>query len=596
MDYRDYRKKYKNNNRNTAAAPSGKPVLIAIIVLSAMLVAGLVISIVIAAGTLPSYISSKITVEAGSTVEAGWFLKADGHVADFAPGSTCNTSKVGTHKMKLIVDGQTYNVKVRIVDTVAPAATAVPVAIARGSKPDAAQFVANVLDETQVTAKFKTKPVTSSAGVFPVIIILTDKGGNETEIESELTVIEASNVKNAALTVELGSQLPEASEFTGGKPAKYITDISAISSTVPGYYVLYISVSGVTSQVILNITDTVAPVATVTPQVVRIDDGAPDPRKFVSNIVDASEVKVSYEVAPVMDPSQTKVDVVIVLTDYSGNRTKYPTYFTVLNDKTPPVITLVKNNLDINSGDVAILWSNAVYATDESGECELYLDSSRVNKNLPGVYNAYFVARDPCGNESRQAITVTVHDNAVSEDLLNSLLDQIIASIITPGMSNEQKALEVFKYIQSSVSYTNDGSHDDWRREAYYGLNIRHSGDCFTYMAAAYALFTRMGIDSLIVERAPEYQVLAGGTHFWCMINIGTTANPAWYHFDATPQRSPYRMNSYLLTDAQINAHTKWRNATMTKKEYYYGYEASQYPASATVTKIKLNIPSKYYD
>lgn len=596
MDYREYRKKYKNTGRSSSQK-SGKPVLVAIIALSLLLVVGLVISIFIASESLPAHITGKLTVEAGSVVNAEDFLTESGHTAEFAVGTSCNTGKVGTQKLKLVVDGQIYTVRIKVRDTVAPVANAVPVALPAGAKPDPAQFVANVIDETAVTAKFKTKPDTSAAGTYQVIVVLSDRGGNKTEVAANLTIIEASNVKNAALTVELGAPLPDATAFTGGQPATYITDISIISNTVPGYYVVYISVSGVTTQVILNVTDTVAPTATIMPLKMSIDSPLPDAASFVANIVDASPVSVSYETVPVITPDATQLDVVVVLTDYSGNKTKYPSYITLLNDKEAPVITVLKSNIDINLGDIAISWSSAVKVSDNSGDFDYYPDFSKVNRNVAGKYPAYIVATDACGNTSKAEITVNVHLNDITEDMLNVLLAQIAGQIFKPGMTNEQKAKAIFDYIWNNVQYTSDGAHDDWRREAYYGLSTRRNGDCYTFMAAAYALFGYTGIDAMIVERSPENQVLAGGTHFWLLINIGTASSPRWYHFDATPQRSPFRMlNSYLMTDAQIIAHTKWRNAESGKKEFYYGYDTSLYPASATETLVTLKIPAKYYE
>ncbi|MCQ2354232.1 MAG: hypothetical protein MJ102_03910 [Clostridia bacterium] len=598
MDYRDYRKKYRNTrNRGSSARKSGAPILAAIIALSVILVAGIVISIAVASDSLPDYVVGKVIAEAGSNVKPSDFLTENGHLAEFEAGASCNTGKVGTQKMKLVVDGHTHTVRVKVVDTVAPMATAVPVALPAGAKADPTQFITNVIDETPVTAKFKSKPDTSFAGTYQVVVVLTDKGGNKTEVAAPLTVIDAGNVKNAALTVELGSPLPDASAFTGGQPATYITDISAISTAFPGYYVLYISVSGMTSQVILNVTDTVAPTATVFPLKLSVDSPLPPASSFVSNIVDASPVTVSYEVTPVINSEAEQLDVVIVLTDYSGNKTKYPTYITLINDKEAPVITVLKNNIDINLGDMAISWSTAVKVTDNSDDFDYYLDSSKVNRNVAGQYPAYVIATDSCGNESRAELFVSVHAADVTEEMLNQVLDKISGQVFTSGMTKLQKSKAIFDYIWNNMAYTSDGAHNDWRREAYYGLSSRRSGDCYTFMAAAYALFRYTGIDAIIVERSPENQLLAGGTHFWLMINLGTNEAPEWYHFDSTPQRSPFRtLSSYAMTDAQINAHTKWRNDVSGKTEYYYGYDASLYPKSAEKTLVTLKIPAKYYD
>ena len=108
-----------------------------------------------------------------------------------------------------------------------------------------------------------------------------------------------------------------------------------------------------------------------------------------------------------------------------------------------------------------------------------------------------------------------------------------------------------------------------------------------------------------IVERSPEYQALAGGTHFWVLVNIGTAAMPSWYHFDATPQRMPFRFAdpaaplaqiSYLMTDAQIRAYTAWRDdKSGNAAVYYYACDFSKYPESDSNVIVKGNIPDEYY-
>ena len=79
------------------------------------------------------------------------------------------------------------------------------------------------------------------------------------------------------------------------------------------------------------------------------------------------------------------------------------------------------------------------------------------------------------------------------------------------------------------------------------------------------------------------------------MVNIGSADAPEWYHFDATPQRSPYNLATYLMTNAQLEAYTKWRNDG-DKIENYYTYDVEKFPEVAKQQLVNLEIPSKYFN
>jgi hypothetical protein len=119
--------------------------------------------------------------------------------------------------------------------------------------------------------------------------------------------------------------------------------------------------------------------------------------------------------------------------------------------------------------------------------------------------------------------------------------------------------------------------------------------NCFTYCATSYAILGYLGFDVRIVERAESAKVEGTGTHFWVLINIGTEESPKWYHFDATPQRGPYNLATYLMTNAQLEAYTKWRNDG-EKIENYYTYDVEKFPEVAKQQMVSLEIPAKYFN
>lgn len=601
MNYTEYRENFCISRKEWAAYRKRKKNRIyCILGLFAGILLMFAIVAIVRAITIPSFVEPKVVAELGIECDPQDFLKEGGHSAIFPEG--CDTSTLGRKKIPLLVDGKKYNVTVKVVDTVAPSADVQNVYVSAGDDISPEMFVTNVVDADQVKIKFKKFPSTSVAGKQEVTVILSDSSRNETVRTASLIVIKSK--ATFAITIELGDPIPKPSEFTEDKTTKYLTDMSAMDFSAVGEYDLEISVEGETIPVVLIIKDTTPPRGTV--KTLSFYPGAelPAPEDFIVEITDLSPVTVKYALMPDMNTTGRN-SVRLDLTDSSGNVTSLDTYVEIIADVEPPVITVLKSEFIINEGDLVIPWSGGAEATDDSGWCELELDASGVDKKTPGQYIAQYVARDAAGNEAKASVRIIVNSTFVNEAELQAALESISQSLkITPEMQATDKVRKVYNYVHSKVHYQGEGSHDDWRASAYNGFAGTMYGDCFTFAACGYALLRHLGFDVILVERSPENQALAGGTHFWVLVNIGTEEMPQWYHFDATPQRMPYRFAeasapssqiSYLMTDEQVKAYTAWRNAESGERVYYYGCDFSKYPASATAKIISPTIPEKYY-
>ncbi|MBO5701069.1 MAG: transglutaminase domain-containing protein [Clostridia bacterium] len=596
MDYKEYRSKYAEDapRRAPQKAPqkNSKPILYAIIALAAMLC--IIIAVLVSnAFSRPNYVARSVTVEAGrSSVEASDFLVDKNHEAVFADGVFYDLNAVGEYKVKLIVDGKECSTKLVVIDIKAPEGSVKNISVWQGSELSASSCVTDIKDATEVTVSFKDEPDTSAIGSQNVTVILTDGGGNTKEYTFTLSVVSSSGLLYTHYVSELGEPLPTADVFTGKSGVgEYLSDINSISPYAAGIYMLQLSANGGIFDIVLEIKDTKAPTATVTPQTCY--NKIPEPSEFVTDIVDGSRVTVSYEKTPDMS-SSGKVDVVIVLTDAHGNTTSYSTYFTVMNDSVAPEIIKAPDALEVDTG-ATIIWRASVEATDDSGSVELSLDTAEANLDVPGKYTVYIVAKDAAGNETRKKVALTVHDGSVTEQMLNDAIKKIEKNLlITNNMNAEEKVYAVFRYVYDNMKYSNTSKHIDWREEAYTALSGGFTGDCFTYCAVSYAIFGYLGFDVRIVERAESAKVEGTGTHFWVLINIGTEASPKWYHFDATPQRSPFNLATYLMTNAQLEAYTKWRNDD--KLENYYSYDVEKFPEVSKWQMVNLEIPSKYFE
>ena len=595
MDYRDYRSKYNNETVQRHKKPrngNGKLILAAIVLL-AIILAAVVVIVVVSSTSRPDFVARTLTIEAGrSAIKASDFLMEKGHTAEFADDVYYDLSKVGEYKIGLIVDGESCSTKLVIVDTVAPTAFVADFSVRKGSDLLAEDCVSAIIDATEVSVKFKKKPDTNKIGKHNVTVILEDGGGNKTEYSFVLDVVSESGLLYTHYVSELGEPMPSADVFTGTSGVgEYVTAVSNINTSTAGMYMIQISMDGTVYDVVLEIADRTAPTATVTPQ--NSYNSIPAPETFISNIVDKSQVSVSYESEPRASESG-RVDVVLILTDAYGNSTRYESYFTVLHDNVAPEITKYPESLEVDTG-ATLLWRASVEATDDSGEVELSLDTSAANLNVPGIYTIEIVARDAAGNETRRPVKLTVNDGSITDEMLRDVIAGLKKNIgVKDTMTNEEKVYAVFRFVYDSMKYSNTSSHVDWRSEAYHALSGAFTGDCFTYCAASYAILGYLGFDVYIVERAESAKIEGTGTHFWVLVNIGTESNPQWYHFDATPQRAPYNLPTYLMTDAQLEAYTRWRNADY-KLENYYTYDKEKFPAVATWQRVSLEIPAQYF-
>ena len=594
MDYKDYRSKYDSEPvRGERRAPSGgNKIMFAIVALSVILFAVVVI-LVGSVFARPDFVARSVTAEAGRrSISASDFLIDKNHTAEFAPGVWYDLSAVGEYKIELIVDGSSCMTKLIVIDTNAPTATVSNLSVRRGSDLRAEDCVSNIIDATKVEVTFKKKPNLSETGKSDITVILEDGAGNKTEYTFVLTVVDENGLLYTHYVSELGDEIPTADVFTGREgTGEYLSDVSGINKDAAGIYMLQLRYEGTAYDVVLEIADRTPPVATVTPQTCY--NKIPAASDFINNIVDKSRVTVAYETEPDLASSGT-VNVNIVLTDAYGNTTVYASYFTVTHDTEAPVIVSAPDSLETDAGGT-VLWRASVEATDNSGHVELSLDSSAANLDIPGKYTVYIIAKDGAGNETRHALTLTVHDASVTEDMLNEAISKIEKNLqITSKMNSEEKVYAVFRFVYDNMKYSNTSKHIDWRKEAYEALSGAYMGDCFTYCAVSYSILRYLGFEAHIVERAESAKIEGTGTHFWVLVNIGSASSPSWYHFDATPQRSPYNLATYLMTNSQLEAYTRWRNATY-KLENYYTYDVEKFPEVSKRPLVSLEIPSEYF-
>lgn len=130
-----------------------------------------------------------VRAEAGlSQLDPDVFLTDPSQSATYDRGITQEQLSVpGVYEVVIRCGDRTYPSKVEVVDTVKP--TGVTKAVAStGELPPPEDFLVSITDATAVTVTYKSTPDMTMEGTQTVILVLTDAGGNVTELNAQLTV------------------------------------------------------------------------------------------------------------------------------------------------------------------------------------------------------------------------------------------------------------------------------------------------------------------------------------------------------------------------------------------------------------------------
>lgn len=450
----------------------------------------------------------------------------------------------GEYKVTVEFDGKTYDSTLKVVDTIAPKPDAVPAAVQKGGslKPD--DFVLGCDDATAVEYEFSEEPSCKSVGTVPCKIKATDLGGNVTEVQTTAVVCDTMielEAENAEVTeAQILSKL-------GGSYAGYTMQSEVFSLAELGAHEVVLKSGESSVTVAAVVKDTVAPTAE------GIDCPCStgyycEPINFVTNIVDMSKVTARFEKEPDWD-TEGRQDVVIILTDRSGNETKVNAVAVIAPDKTAPVIYAAIDRT-CYVGD-AVAYFKEVFATDNADPSpKLTVDKSKVDAKTPGTYPVTYTATDENGNSSSVTVQYTFVERTVSRDQLDEAIEQVFAEIFTDGMTPTEQAYAIFNYCYDHIIYTGTSNKSDLYGEAYRGIT-QGVGDCYTFYATSYCMLEKIDCQLLSVER------LNGKTqHFWCLVNLGT----GWYHFDPCnvgPQH--YRCFMKMTSDLSPLSAQYWR-------------------------------------
>lgn len=501
----------------------------------------------ISAGCFVWYTFSKthgsITVEAGTVIVAEDYKKGEVKTIAFAEDCPAfDTNIPGRYELKITADGFSRTCVLNVVDTTAPTGEPMPVYMSVGEVYEADAFVTNVCDVTEVEAVFTERPDFGAYGMQRVEIVLEDTSGNQTTVTSELYVLKVK--LNETYVWDASQGLPNADWFLEKEGNIQYQDggLGAVQFDKAGTYPVYLVVDGYPCEVWMEIQDNEAPTVVVKETQGFLNHPI-EAELFVETIQDSTRVTFTYKEEPDWSAEGVQ-DVVIVATDSAGNCTESAGILNLIPDTEPPII--------MGTGNISIcLGENVSYRTGVSaydncdGEISYQIDNSTVDLTKLGTYHVFYTATDSSGNTTTQDIKLTVmpeRKEDVTLETMYALADEVLAEIITPDMTDYEKAEAIFNWSRWKIGWISDSQKENWIEAAYDGFVYR-KGDCYTYACVSKALLTRAGIPNVDIWRNSTTS-----SHYWNLVDTGD----GWYHFDATPRAD--KTIIFMWSENEINA------------------------------------------
>ncbi len=387
-------------------------------------------------------------------------------------------------------------------------------------------------------------------------------------------IISLSSIRSIAeLKSELGQSLnlsPNDFLINENKDtqASFITDLSVIDVHQVGSYEIEVKVGTKTYTSTLKIVDTIAPVAVVQDVTVEVG-GTLTPEDLIVSSTDESETTLSFKTQPNLS-SVKSIEVIVVVSDTSGNTSEYPVTVNVVFDKTAPVILEERLLYILVGSSSANYWDKVTVSDAKSSIKSTDFDDQQVNLNKIGVYPVSLSAADEAGN----VVTVTRNVNVVRESTYYTMLslnnptnnkadafvDAVIAEIIKEDMTQTEKMRAIYDWLLNEMVYQTDLSHD-YAIDTYNKLDdyalisfTKFKGHCFHYAAMAALLLDTLNLEMTLVE-GEGYSSTAEShfvIHFWILVKV----DGHYVHFDPLYEYLYLKYSThkdfFLVKDAQI--------------------------------------------
>lgn len=368
--------------------------------------------------------------------------------------------------------------------------------------------------------------------------------------------------------VEAGTSDCDVKEFLKKEnPTAIFTADSTFNADLPGDYDLKIKaeipVFGEKEfPTTLHVQDTVAPKLTLAEDSIEMYTTAAPPEiaDLVESVDDVTDCTIDFEKSYDFT-KEGQFDITILAKDTSGNETKGSIPCKVIADVTPPEIKGVEP-LVIAQGDAVSYKKNIEVVDDQDENPTLEVDSTGVNVDKRGVYTVIYRATDAAGNTSEKTASVKIVSAkiaAATEETVYAKADEILAEIITPGMTQLEQARAVFDWVVKNITYSETAGIDDVLSAAYKGM-FNRIGDCTVKQKTAEVMLNRLGIKNMEIEKIRDTR-----GHYWLLIDVGE----GWYHYDPNLQLDGTLI--FYWHDADL-----WEYSNAHKNTH--NYDPSKYP------------------
>lgn len=446
--------------------------------------------------------------------------------------SQIDLSKVATYEITIKLNDKEYTSTLDIKDTTAPQVKFQDVDGYTDYQINPEDFIAEKTDASNMEVSLGNEVTINGFGEYHPLIIVKDEYGNETSQECLLNI----SYIRSKFTLEYGNKLTK--EDLLFNVAEYQdtvnqADIDTINSYDVGEYDLKSVYDGQEKITKITIQDTVAPELVLKDVTLYTEQTITDANQFVEKAEDLAGVTLNIltEIDYSIIGDQ---EVTIEAVDSHGNKTSQTAKLPIKEDTEGPVFSGI-SDLKVTKGDTADYKKGVTAKDGKDGDVEFTVDSSSVKLDTAGTYYATYTATDKAGNTttSKRKIIVSEKSTASSSSTSSSSSGDVYAKAdefivkATSGVSGTaNKILAIKNYLRNNIKYShrynasNTGSVNTAAMKAF----TAYEGDCYIHAAAAQVMFTRLGVQSIIVN-ALDY------THYWNMVYI----NGGWKHVDPTP-------------------------------------------------------------
>lgn len=446
--------------------------------------------------------------------------------------SQIDLNKVATYEITIKLDDKEYTSTLDIKDTTAPQVKFQDVDGYTDYQINPEDFIAEKTDASNMEVSLGNEVTINGFGEYHPLIIVKDEYGNETSQECLLNI----SYIRSKFTLEYGNKLTkEDLLFNVAEYQDTINqqDIDTINSYDVGEYDLKSVYDGQEKITKITIQDTIAPELVLKDVTLYTEQTITDTNQFVEKAEDLAGVTLN--ILTEIDYSIVgDQEVTIEAVDGHGNKTSQTAKLTIKEDTEGPVFSGI-SDLKVTKGGTADYKKGVTAKDGKDGDVEFTVDSSSVKLDTAGTYYATYTATDKAGNTTTSKRKIVVSEKSTTSSSSSSSsssgdvyakADEFIAKATSGVSGTANKILAIKNYLRNNIKYShrynasNTGSVNAAAMKAF----TAYEGDCYIHAAAAQVMFTRLGVQSIIVN-ALDY------THYWNMVYI----NGGWKHVDPTP-------------------------------------------------------------